>query len=356
MYKVLISNTELPSKTVGSWTNRLTKLINHHPTFFNYILSPSNALNTCVKCKKRSFITWYPRLRQVQLQHWVAKEYIKALKRIIKKNETWALLVMDDMHLLEAIVWANKQHNWQAKITFSFHGFELNLKPELLAGLHQILFLSKLAEAQFLDTHHNYHQNTAVVGNAVDSKVFYALDTQEKIQLKKSLGYNENDVVLLWMAKDRPKKGFYIFKNLVELLWQKYPQLKVITIGTEQTLNHTNVKKLGILPNLHLAQYLKISNIYTFTTQYDEGFGLSMIEAYKCGNMVVASKLGAIPEVLKDLPNTYLIDKSSKIEDWFECCNDLISELYNNRAPKVENKIDIWEYDTWEAKFMNAIY
>jgi glycosyltransferase involved in cell wall biosynthesis len=354
MLRAVVSNSALPTTSIGSWTNRLTQLINNNPSFFNYILSPTALATNNIFCKKRQFITWRIEVRHLLLRFWVARDYILALKNNIKDGETWTIVIMDDLHLLEAIVWANQHYGWQAKVAFSFHGFNLNLNPKLVCGTHQILFLSQLAKQQFLKSHTNYKNSTVVVGNAVDSKIFYPLTTVEKNLLKKSLGYNQDDIIIIWMAKDRPKKGFELFKLLVQRLWQEHPQLKVITIGTRQAIKHSNERQLGLLPNAEVVKYLQISNIYTFTTQYNEGFGLSMVEAYKCGNVIVASNLGAIPEVLNGLPNTHIINQPLNVDEWFNTCNDLINSFYSNKS-LYKNSTNIWEYNIWESKFKNAL-
>lgn len=354
MFKAIVSNFELPTQAVGSWTNRLTIFIKNNPYYFTHILSPSKATAKNIYCNKRRFLTWRLELRNLVLRHWVAKDFIYGLKKCIHRNENWLIVIMDDLHLLEAIIWANKHYNWQAKIVLSFHGFDLKLNSDLCLGTHNILFLSKLAQRQFLNTHINYKNNTAVVGNAVESKAFFPLSANEKKLLRKKLGYLKDDIILIWMAKDRPKKGFDTFKHLVKRLWATHPQLKVITIGTNQIINNSNVLQLGIIPNEALAKYLQISNIYTFTTQYQEGFGLSMIEAYKCGNTVVASNVGAIPEVLNGLPNTILIDNYMSIDAWFECCSALIKDLKSGKTT-IENEMNIWDYQQWEYKFKQAI-
>ncbi len=93
-----------------------------------------------------------------------------------------------------------------------------------------------------------------------------------------------------------------------------------------------------------------------FTTLYQEGFGLSMIEALKCGNSVIASSRGAIPEVLNNLDNTYLIEDVEDINSWRKGFNlaRTNSNFGKDRLSKNDTEV-IWNYEDWEAKFINAI-
>jgi glycosyltransferase involved in cell wall biosynthesis len=93
-----------------------------------------------------------------------------------------------------------------------------------------------------------------------------------------------------------------------------------------------------------------------FTTFYDEGFGLSMIEATKCGNTVIASNRGAIPEVLENIDYTYLINDVENIENWIEAFNLARIETNNGKIRRLKSETDlIWDYKDWEQKFINAI-
>jgi glycosyltransferase involved in cell wall biosynthesis len=127
-----------------------------------------------------------------------------------------------------------------------------------------------------------------------------------------------------------------------------------VTIGTKQQIDHPAVLNLGRLPHQEIPGYLQIGDIYVFTSLYEEGFGLSMIEALKCGNTVIASNRGAIPNVLKGLPRCHLVDEPENADSW----TDLTEKIINNydRTELTREEADtIWSYENWEKRFMNAI-
>ncbi len=353
--KVLVSSIALPTSTIGSWTTRMSRFLNEHPDVFNYILSPNSSLKTTVFCKKRSFITWKKQLRNVQLLNWVASDYIKQIKKIARNHDKLVVVVMDDPHLLEAISLIKKGLNCDVELIFSFHGFNLSLDSKIIASIDKILWLSQSAVIKNKTKYQGFPESV-VVGNAVDSNVFYPLEDSIFIQNRVNKGYSESDEILIWMANDRPKKGFHIFKSVVENLLKTNANLKIIIIGSSQTINHSNVKSVGRIPNTEIATYLQLGNYYMFTTIYEEGFGLSMIEALKCGNSVIASNLGAIPEVLKGIKNTYLIEEPEDVNSWVQCFNlaRTNSNFGKDRLSKNETDV-VWNYKDWEAKFINAI-
>lgn len=353
--KVLVSNIALPTSNIGSWTTRMSRFLTNHPDFFNYILSPNNRLETSLFCKKRSFITWKMQFRQFQLLNWVASDYIKQLKKIARNHDKLFVVVMDDPHLLEAVSLIKKDLKCDVELIFSFHGFNLSLDSKIIASIDKILWLSQSA----VDINKTKYQNfpkSFVVGNAIDSKVFYPLESSTFIQNRANKGYSETDEILIWMANDRPKKGFHIFKSVVENLLKTNTNLKIIIIGSSQSINHSNVKSVGRITNHDVAPYLQLGNYFMFTTLYEEGFGLSMIESLKCGNTVIASNLGAVSEVLKGIKQSYLIDKPEDVNSWVQCFNlaRTNSNFGKDRLSKNDTDI-IWNYPDWEAKFINAI-
>jgi glycosyltransferase involved in cell wall biosynthesis len=262
---------------------------------------------------------------------------------------------MDDPHLVEAISYIKSSLKCETELIFSFHGFHMVLNEKVTASIDKILFLSKTGY-EVSKTNNLRFPIGLVVGNAVDSDVFFPLETEQFKIKRENLGYSEFDEILIWMANDRPRKGFHIFKAVVERVLVEYTDLKVLIIGTGQTINHPNVRSVGRIPNNEVAKYLQLGNYYMFTTLYNEGFGLSMIEAYKCGNVIIASSLGAIPEVLDGLKGTYLIENTEDVDEWINNFKIAKANFIGN-----ENRLDsisastIWCYNDWEIKFINAI-
>ena len=353
--KILVSNRALPTKGIGSWTTRISKL-NLNNAFFDYILSPSSYNEKYLSCKKRKFITWRKEVRGLNLKYWVAKEYIQKIKLLSKRANKITLVVIDDIHLLEALTLTKNSYKCSIEIIFSFHGFELNLKHDVLHKIDKILFLSQKGYEFSKNKYSKNFPKTIVVGNGVDSNIFFPLDENEFAKQREKKGYNINDEILIWVANDRPKKGIHIFHNIIEELLKNLPDLKVIIVGSDSKYNHPRVNNIGRISNKEVAAYLKISNYYIFTTFYDEGFGLSMIEALKCGNAVMASNKGATPEVLSGLENVYLVEKINDPENWIEAFNLARKDTnFGKIRPNKTVTSKIWDYNNWEKKFIEAI-
>lgn len=68
----------------------------------------------------------------------------------------------------------------------------------------------------------------------------------------------------------------------------------------------SNIKFLGFIPDEKLPKYYQAANLFILPTMALEGFGLVTIEALSCGTPVIATPVGANPEVLESLGKEFL--------------------------------------------------
>lgn len=77
---------------------------------------------------------------------------------------------------------------------------------------------------------------------------------------------------------------------------------------------------LGFIPEEELPAYYQTADLFVLPTAELEGFGLVTIEALSCGTPVLATPLGANPEVLSALGAEFLC-KDKTVEAIAECIN-----------------------------------
>jgi glycosyltransferase involved in cell wall biosynthesis len=66
----------------------------------------------------------------------------------------------------------------------------------------------------------------------------------------------------------------------------------------EPQIDHEQIKYLGALNDLEKNKYLGQSKALLFPIEWDEPFGMVMIEAMACGTPVIAFNRGSVPEVV----------------------------------------------------------
>ncbi len=136
----------------------------------------------------------------------------------------------------------------------------------------------------------------------------------------------------------------------------KYNNLYVIVIGTSHKYRDACCWYVGKVPNSELPKLLQLSDFYLFTSLCHEGFGLSLLEALKCGNICIASRLGGIPEVLRFGQLGILIDKPHIPSEWVIGFDQAVKKMDRFKSLDFQEGIKSYgNFTEWMTKFMYEI-
>jgi glycosyltransferase involved in cell wall biosynthesis len=107
----------------------------------------------------------------------------------------------------------------------------------------------------------------------------------------------------LYAGRLIPQKGIHTLLKAWSLLKEPIP-LKIAGHGPLESLISQNlpgnVEYLGPLPRNHLLEVMKNATLLIFPTEWYEVFGLVLIEAFATGMPVIASRIGGVPEIVKE--------------------------------------------------------
>jgi glycosyltransferase involved in cell wall biosynthesis len=124
-------------------------------------------------------------------------------------------------------------------------------------------------------------------------------------------------------------KGFDIFLKIAEKIHKKKQDIEFIIVGDGPLLNLLREYKSKIpikyyqrVPYEKMIQVYNKSKILLITSRY-EGIPATMLEAMACGTVVVASKAGGVPEVIRNEKYGFMFDLND-LESAAELCVDLI--------------------------------
>jgi len=136
---------------------------------------------------------------------------------------------------------------------------------------------------------------------------------------------------ILYVGRLVEIKGIIYLIKAFEIIIKKYPDLKLILIGSgpekeniEIFIKEHNIKNIiliNTIPHKKMAYYYQQSSIVVLPSIGFENSPMSILESFSCGTPVVASNIGGIPELVKDNITGMLfkqgdyIDLSSKILD-----------------------------------------
>lgn len=123
----------------------------------------------------------------------------------------------------------------------------------------------------------------------------------------------------IWVGELSQRKGIY---EVIQIA--KMAKIKLILIGRipppkqskdyqffkkyiEKELNKGKIRYLGELSQEKLAFYYKNAIAFLYPLQWEEPFGLTMVESMACGTPVIAFKRGSVPEIIKDKKTGFVV-------------------------------------------------
>jgi glycosyltransferase involved in cell wall biosynthesis len=225
--------------------------------------------------------------------------------------------------------------NWRENcyLQFFYHGY-----PPFLVNFIGNAFYEALNEHVVLtyDSYiaHQQHYTVlpcafSVLHNGIDTTQFYPVSATVKANLRSQFNVANQTLVFIWCSQDRPKKGLDFILNVWKLLTPQYPTIELWVIGTTRTINQPQVKVFGRIPNNELPKFYQAADFFLFPSLCHEGFGLSLVEAFKCGCYCIASKNGGIPEVLNYGAYGRLVEHPNIINNWVQTIKSSITAYEN---------------------------
>ncbi len=132
---------------------------------------------------------------------------------------------------------------------------------------------------------------------------------------------DSSDDFLLWGGRITPEKGLIFAIALANKLNKKINVVGRVDRENEKNLNYFQTEIKDKLNNSLVTYFGEIdsqkrnelciqSKCFLFPIQWEEPFGLVMIEAMACGTPVIAFARGSVPEVIKDGETGFIVNSS----------------------------------------------
>ncbi|MCD4730172.1 MAG: glycosyltransferase [Bacteroidales bacterium] len=158
-------------------------------------------------------------------------------------------------------------------------------------------------------------QKIAVIYNGIDLSKFKRKKDFNHADLRKRLGLNINDTVIVMVANLRPVKGIDTLIRAAKLTISEHPRMKFIIVGEGDERGRLTqlIKNLDLLKHVLLLgkrddipQILNLSNIGVLTSN-SEGLSNSIIEYMAAGLPIVCTDVGGNGELVRDGENGFLV-------------------------------------------------
>lgn len=240
---------------------------------------------------------------------------------------------------------------WGKRVIFHIHGAEYikfynglserkqKRVKEILRKADMVIALSEDWKKKFVEMFDL--KNCVVLENGIDMEELKPAicDITEHI----------NEFAVLGRLGQR--KGTFDLIDAVEIAVRVNPNIICYLAGDgeiektkeiiEQKNLQDNIKVLGWLSGKEKVKLLsKVSTVVL--PSYNEGLPMSILEGMACGKAIISTKVGAIPEVVKDVNGILLTpgDISSLANALIACCRnaDMIKKMSEANIVKIEEK------------------
>lgn len=158
-------------------------------------------------------------------------------------------------------------------------------------------------------------------------------------KFREALSFEKQDQLILMLASYETRKGHRFAIDAISLVVKQIPSIKLLMCGSGSDSEIRSVQDLiksaGITKNVTALSYqdnvhvlLASSQLLVVPSQYEESFGLVIVEAMSNYVPVIATNIGGIPEVIEDEISGLLCQPN----DPQEMANQIIKVLTDIRS------------------------
>lgn len=220
-----------------------------------------------------------------------------------------------------------------------------------------------------LQQHFSIHENRIrLLYSSLDLEYIDTLDDSIGDEIKRDLGIEKDDIVLVNVGRLVPQKGQKYLILAMREICKRLRNVKLLIRGDGPLRSQLAalIKELGLERHvLLLDKYrayretlglIKFGDVFVFPSLY-EGLGIALLEANALGRPCVASDTGPIPEIIENGRNGILVPPINHVE-LAETIVDLISSpgemaaMGKNGREIVHERFDIRK----NIEFLEEVY
>lgn len=162
---------------------------------------------------------------------------------------------------------------------------------------------------------------------------------------------------ILFVGRLHPVKGTQYLLGAMSIVHRELPEAKLILVGDGEEREHleTLTDNLGIrecvefagrVPHERVEDYMNQAEVFVLSS-LSEGFPVTILEAMACGLPVVATRVGGVPDIIKNGTNGYLVDTMNQ-EQIAEALLNLLQDKQLRKDISENNREGVRRY-RWDA-------
>ena len=282
----------------------------------------------------------------------------KQLKNIINEGQYDVIHCNTPMGGIVTRLAARKARKCGTKVYYTAHGFHFYkgapMKNWLVYYPIEKLFsrltdkLITITSEDYKTASENVHcQVERIHGVGVDEKRYYPVNENEKRRLRKEMGYDERQKIILCVGELLPNKNQKMAIHMMCEIVKQYPNALLLLAGNgpEKQQLEKEVIECGLEKHVKLVGYCTNLQEYQHITDVSvscskrEGLPLNVVEAMLSKTPVVASDNRGHRELIRNGKSGYIVAVNDEQEMASKCL-----EILDNRKLREEITKQAYEY------------
>lgn len=287
---------------------------------------------------------------QIEMERAIGKNDLKAIgkvRKLIKKynpdivyahsSKAGAIARVADIGLKNYCVY--NPHGWAFNMRCSNKKKAMYAAIEKLAApfCNKIICISDAEKQSALDKNICKEGKLQVIFNGVDVDAYKA--GAHGVVKRADLGIPDDAFVAGMVGRVSPQKAPDVFIRMAKLMNDKIPNAYFIIVGNGMLENEIReyAEAQGFSDRLHITGW--VDNPMSYVELFDvgcllsrwEGFGLALPEYMMAGKPIVATRVDAIPNIIKDGENGLLVN----VDDYQMACDKVLMILEDEKLKKM---------------------
>ncbi len=190
------------------------------------------------------------------------------------------------------------------------------IERRALESVDMVVAVSNYTKDRILQTYSIPSEMVDVVYNGVKFDG-YTFTREELDETRKQMGLPDLPVILFVGRVDDPRKGLDVLIQAFRKVLDEVDATLLVVGKGDQTIARDlagpaldRMVFTGFVDDITLKKCYALCDLYVCPSRL-EGFGLTILEAFAAGKPVVATKVGAIPELVHDGQNGILVPPDS---------------------------------------------
>lgn len=237
------------------------------------------------------------------------------------------------------------KHYWHIHEVMDKPKIAVKIFPALVNRFSDLtIFNSETTKESFCIVKPKIKEKSIVIYNGIDREK-EKLSQKELLELRKSLGFDENDIILGLVGRINKDKGHLLLLESFRKIVDKTNNVKLLFIGSsvegkEKIFNEikSQIKnldlddKVKIIPfQIDIWKFWDLIDIAITPSTIKESFCLVALESMLSEKPVIASDLGALKEVVKNNETGFLFNVNSA-----QSLEEKITILIENKSLRLE--------------------